>query len=534
MESGTADSPFTDVAFFTKHRFSEYVFIFCACCGQLLMQSATTDALTHMYQLKDDFNDPEPMVPWYIASFGLAVGTVILISGRVGDAYGIRNALMGGYAWTMVWSILCGISYYDRSDGAALYICCRTFQGVGVAFILPNVLGAVGRIYKPGTIRKRLVFGLIGFNAPLGGFLGIFMSGVIAVRTKYWYWNYYAFAIFSFIAAILTYFSVPELPPRLTDKGERQDLDLIGGFLGISGLTLFNFAWNQAPVVGWDSAYIITLLVVSVPLLVAFVVWECNFAKHPLVPAQVLSNWRLTSTLLVFTLGWGAFGVNIYHYATLMQEFRHESPFVTGAGVAPAPVMGLIAAISCSLIISPKTDTLILFGSMLMFAAASIILATAGIHESYFRHTLALWLCAPFGMDWSFPAVTIIFSEELPPHLQGLAGSLVSVTMNYGISIFLGIAGTVEQQLLDHRPDDKWRAWRGALYFNIGVAGLATAIAFLLVLQKFVFKSRSNPSEDTESSNENLTEKHPGTKNTSNLSSSDSVSTLSISSQIAS
>lgn len=527
MGSEGSVSPFMDDAFFGKHKSLEYVFIFSACCGQLAMQSATTDALTHMYQLKSDFNDPESMSPWYIASFGLAVGTIILISGRVGDAYGIRNALMGGYFWTIIWSILCGIAYYDRKDGAALYICCRAFQGVGVAFILPNVLGAVGRVYRQGTLRKKLVFGLIGFCAPLGGLFGFIMSGVIAVRTKYWYWNYYAYAIFCSVAAILTFVSVPKLPPRLLENGERQDLDLIGGFFGISGLTLFNFAWNQAPVVGWSSAYIITILAVSVPLLAAFVVWEYKFAKNPLVPAEVLGNSRLTSTLLVFTLGWGAFGVNIYHYATLMQEFRHESPFVTGAGVAPAPVMGFIAAISCALLISPKTDTLILFGSMLMFTTSSIVLATAGKHESYFRHALGLWICAPFGMDWSFPAVTIIFSEELPPHLQGLAGSLVSVTMNYGISIFLGIAGTVEQQLLDHRPDDRWRAWRGAVYFNVGTAALAASISFFFILQRYLLKWHSKTAGDSEKSSEQLPEGVSVVKRASNSSHSDLVFALS-------
>ena len=151
-----------------------------------------------MNQLLTDFDVPESMKPWFMASFGLAIGTVILISGRLGDVYGIKRVLIGGYIWTVVWSILCGISYYNRKAVAAMYICCRAFQGAGMAFVLPNILGAAGRVYSPRTLRKNLVFGFIGFAAPFGGWLGIFMSGVIAVRTGRWDWNYYALAMFAF------------------------------------------------------------------------------------------------------------------------------------------------------------------------------------------------------------------------------------------------------------------------------------------------------------------------------------------------
>lgn len=518
---------FTDPSYFSKQPWTEYIFIVSICICQLITQSGTTDVLTHMNDLQDSFNDSSASTPWYLASFGMAVGTLIIFSGRVGDAYGLKKALLGGYIWTIIWSILCGISYYDRAAGSNFYITARAFQGAGVAFILPNAIGIVGRVYTPGILRKKIIFGCIGFCAPLGGTLGAVFSGIIAVRTNDWYWNYYAYAIFALLNALVLFISVPHIPVTYGDDGKRQSIDLIGGILITGSLVLFNFVWNEAAVVGWQEPYIIVLLIVSIPMFIAFVFWELKFAKNPLIPAEVLSHGKVMAVLLILFLGWGAFGINIFHYATLMQQFRHESPFVTGIGMAPAIITGFCAAISCALLIGPNTVELIMFGSMLCFLASSLVLGFAGTEETYWRNTFGLWIVAPFGMDWSFPAGTILLSEEMPAKFQGLAGSLVTVMVNYGTATFLGFAGVVEAQLLKLRPDDEWRSWRGALYFNIGISGLATSLAFLLVLKKFFFSHGGNSHSSLEYNN-GKEESAGVTEEKESHSDGDSISALSV------
>lgn len=519
---------FTDPEYFAKRPWTEYVFIVAICSCQLITQSGTTDVLTHMYQLQDSFNDSNAKIPWYLASFGMAVGTLIIFSGRVGDAYGLKRVLLGGYIWTVIWSILCGISYYDRGAGSNFYIAARAFQGAGVAFILPNAIGIVGRVYTTGILRKKIIFGCIGFCAPLGGTLGTVFSGVIAVRTGRWDWNYYAYAIFSLVIAILLFASVPHVPVTYAEDGKRQSIDLIGGILVTGSLVLFNFVWNEAAVVGWQQPYIIVLLIISIPMFIAFVFWELKFAKNPLIPAEVLSHGKVMAVLFILFLGWGAFGINIFHYATLMQQFRHESAFATGIAMTPAVITGFCAAISCALLMSPKTVELIMFGSMCCFLGSSFVLGFAGIDESYWRNTFGLWIIAPFGMDWSFPAGTIMLTEQMPPKFQGLAGSLVTVMVNYGTATFLGFAGVVEAQLTKLRPDDEWRSWRGALYFNIGISGLATSLAFLLVLNKFFFSRSNDFQHRVEHTDKNNEEQVGGAEEKKSYSDRDSVSALSV------
>lgn len=95
----------------------------------------------------------------------------------------------------------------------------------------------------------------------------------------------------------------------------------------------------------------------------------------------------------------------------------------------------------------------------------------------------------PFGMDMSFPAGTLILSNNLPPEHRGLAASLVNTIVNYSISIALGVAGTVEVSVSHHATSLEATEWgiRCARYTGVGFAGLGVilgAAIFVRTLMK--------------------------------------------------
>ena len=69
-----------------------------------------------------------------------------------------------------------------------------------------------------------------------------------------------------------------------------QELDLLGATTGVTALILFNFAWNQAPGVGWGSPYVIVTLILGVLLMPAFFYVETKVARNPLLPLQVFTS----------------------------------------------------------------------------------------------------------------------------------------------------------------------------------------------------------------------------------------------------
>lgn len=88
-------------------------------------------------------------------------------------------------------------------------------------------------------------------------------------------------------------------------------------------------------------------------------------------------------------------------------------------------------------------------------------------------------------MDFSFPASSIIFSDNLPMEYQGMAGSLVNTVVNYSMSLCLGMGATVETHV---DPDGKHvlKGYRGAQYLGIGLASLACIISGLYMVERII------------------------------------------------
>lgn len=455
---------------FFRRPWIEYTFILSVLLSQVFTQGCTYAPLVQFLAINDHYGASELQRGWFQSSFALSTGVLILISGRFGDVFGLKTTALWGYAWSIVWTILLSASYW--AENINFYIICRAFQGSGMAFVLPNLMGVVGRVYKPGTQRKNTIFVLIGVAAPIGAGLTVLFSGLITEETKYFNWAYWATAIAMAVAMGLAWWTVPNLP----SSNKTDTIDWIGCGLVTTGLVLLNFTFNQAPIVGWQTPYIIALLIISVTCLSIFVWYELHIPNCPLIPQALLKSPRLLVIILAKILGWGSFGVLIFHYFTFVEDFRHYNPLEAGASQSVVIIFGAIAAVTCGLAMRYLPIHVVLVVSMCCFCAANTMLAVTPIDQSYYGLTLGIWIVGVFGMDWSFPSGSIVLSEHLPRDCQGMAGSLINAIVNYSNSLFLGMSQTVENQVQQRNPGKPLLALRSALYFGIGLSGLALLI----------------------------------------------------------
>ena len=104
-------------------------------------------------------------------------------------------------------------------------------------------------------------------------------------------------------------------------------LDLLGAIVGITALVLFNFAWNQAPIVGWEKAYVYVTMIIGILLIPAFLYIEFRVAKSPLVPFESLTV-DVGFVLACIACGWASFGK---HQARRIRgasgELTHQQEF---------------------------------------------------------------------------------------------------------------------------------------------------------------------------------------------------------------
>ncbi|CAR21953.1 KLTH0C03806p [Lachancea thermotolerans CBS 6340] len=452
-------------------QWKEYLFVISSMLSQLLNQAAALQANPLFDLLSEDLKAKASQQAWLMASFPLVSGSFILVSGKVGDIYGLKKTLLGGYAVVVIWSLICGLSSYAHN--VDFFIVARSFQGLGIAFVLPNVTGIVGNIYKPNTKAKNMVFSMIGACAPIGATLGCLFSGLIGTESEAWAWTFYAYTIVAALNGLIAWYVIPDNIPTNVHKFK---MDWLGSFLGVCGLIMFNFVWNQAPTDGWDSAYIIVLLVISVILLLIFIIFEARFAKEPLLPRAVLFNRKLMMILASLFLGWGSFGIWTYYYMAFVLNLRHYTPLWAGGSYFMFAIFGTIAAFLVGHTIHKTGPAIILLASVIAFDVGCIMLSVTPVDQTYFRMSLGTMVILSFGMDLSFPASSIILSDQLPSQYQGMAGSLVNTMINYSMSLCLGVSGTAERQV-NKDGTDLLKGYRAALYVGIGLASVGIFVS---------------------------------------------------------
>lgn len=265
------------------------------------------NTLTTVGVIGESFGITNPgQLSWLIAGYSLTIGTFILIGGRLGDEFGNKKMFVLGISWYSLWSLAAGLSVYSSH---VLFIFARVFQGMGPALTLPNGLAILGQSYSPGP-RKNMAFAWFGGSAPFGAIAGFSFGGLFALA--WWPWIYWSQAIALAGVAVFSAWAIPPLP--LQPKQNRsireklEDLDIPGGLTGVTSLVLFNFAWNQAFVVGWQETYVYVCLILGVLVGVVFFYIELNWVKSPILPLAAF-NSDIAFVFGCTATGWACFGI---------------------------------------------------------------------------------------------------------------------------------------------------------------------------------------------------------------------------------
>jgi MFS family permease len=287
--------------------------------------------------------------------------------------YGHKRIFIFGYTWFGLWSLIAGFSGFSDSD--IFFDICRAMQGIGPAFMMPNALAILGRVYANGT-RKDMVFAIFGATAPNGFLVGALFASIFA-QFAWWPWAYWALAISCWVIATLAHYVIPPVDEDIRNhEGPKLKFDIWGAITGVTGLVLFNFAWNQGPVVGWDLPYIYILLIIGVIFLVIFLYVEYKVLQ-PLLPPRIF-NMEVGFVLISVGLGWASFGIWIFYIWQLIEVLRGLSPLHGFVQFIPVGFSGAVAAITTGLLAppfqsSPLLSTFLFFHTLLFILFLSSV-----------------------------------------------------------------------------------------------------------------------------------------------------------------
>ena len=250
----------------------------------LLSSLGTSIANVALPNLAQAFNASFQAVQWIALAYLLAITTLIVSVGRLGDMTGRRRLLLAGIALFTGASALCGVA-----PTLWLLIAARALQGFGAAIMMALTMAFVGETVPKEKTGSAI--GLLGTMSAIGTALGPSLGGIL-IATLGWRAIFFINLPLGVLALHLAHRYLPG------DQGEpkagRTGFDYWGTILLALALTAYALAMTMGH--GRFSLLNVVLLLLAACGIGFFMRTEAK-AKSPLIRLAAFHDQALSASL---------------------------------------------------------------------------------------------------------------------------------------------------------------------------------------------------------------------------------------------
>jgi len=257
----------------------------------MLMPSlATSIANAGLPTLATNFNASFQQVQWIVLAYLLAITTLIVSVGRLGDIVGRRRLLLIGIGLFTTASLLCGVAPTLR-----LLIVARVAQGLGAAIMMTLTVALVGETVPKEKTGSTM--GLLGTMSAIGTTLGPSLGGVLIAGLG-WRMIFLVNVPLGILNFLLAHRYLP-VERRAGKTEHRKGFDNAGTLL--LGFTLAAYALAMTIGRGNFGPLNMALLLAAVCGVGFFVLVEARVAT-PLIRLAMFRDATLSASLAMSTL----------------------------------------------------------------------------------------------------------------------------------------------------------------------------------------------------------------------------------------
>ncbi|RDI67034.1 MFS transporter [Nocardia pseudobrasiliensis] len=360
---------------------------------------------------------------WIITAYVLAFGGLMLLGGRLGDAFGRKRVFVAGVAAFTLTSLLCGFAW----DPVSLIVG-RALQGMAAAVAAPTSMALVATTYSPGKARSQ-AFAIYAALTGIGSVAGLIAGGVLTEMS----WRL-VFLVNVPIGVLVTAGAVLCLRES---EGPRAELDITGAVLATAGVTLLVFAVNEGPA-GWARPVVIVPAIAATVALCAFVLVERR-AANPLLPFALFSEPSRVAALIAIVLAGAVIMCLAVFISLYLQGVLGYSPLRSGLSVVPFAVgFGIAAAVSSRLALRIAPRWLVVAGGAVIVVSCLYAAEVTTGDPSYLPDIAVPVLAVGFGIGFAVVPLTLSIVAGVRAAEIGPLTALAQVAQNLG-----GAAGLV-------------------------------------------------------------------------------------------
>ncbi|SEP85564.1 MFS transporter [Lentzea albida] len=346
---------------------------------------------------------------WILNGYLLALASLILVAGSLGDRFGRRRVYVVGVIWFGVASLLCGAAW-----NVPVLVAARVLQGVGAALLTPGALAILQSSFNRED-RSRAIgawSGLSGVATAVGPLVG-------GLLVQAWSWRL-AFLVNLPVAALCVVLALRFVPESQDDEaGHPNYLSALVGALGLALLT--------GGLV--EQSYLVAFA--GLVAMIAFGVVQKR-SSDPLVPPELFRNRTfLVSNVLTF-LVYAALGGVMVLLVLQLQISLGYSPTASGLASVPITIIMLLASSTSGRIAQRHGPRLQLIIGPILVGLGMLLLRNVVPGASYVLGVLPGVLVFGIGLAIVVAPVTATVLASAPDHHAGVASGVNNAVARTG------------------------------------------------------------------------------------------------------
>ena len=371
--------------------------------------------------LSDDLGVGLADQQWVVESYLLALVSLLLVGGSLGDQFGRRRIFILGLGLFGVTSILCAIA-----PSTGVLIAARGLQGFAGALLVPGSLAILAATFE-GAERGRAVgtwtawTGIATVIGPAGG-----GALVEAISWRAIFWVNVPLIV---VTMLLAHRSVRE---SVNPDADRH-IDWLGILFSAVGLGAPVFALIQQPTHGWGNPMVYGALIGGIAVFAIFLFWESRY-RHAMLDLSLFKvrNFSITNieTLVVYS---GLIGAFFFITLFLQQTAGYTA---IEAGLATTPISLVLFVLSprfgrIATSIGPRVPMSI---GPILGGVGLLLMMRVGSDPNYVTEVLPAVLVFGLGLSATVAPLTATALNSVPEHQVGIASGI-----NNGVSRVAGL-----------------------------------------------------------------------------------------------
>ncbi len=367
--------------------------------------------------LDADFAD----LQWVVTGYTLALASLILLGGSLGDRYGRRRVFVIGVSWFAAASALCAVA-----PTSGFLIAARMLQGVGGALLTPGSLAIISAVFHPDD-RGRAIgawSGLGGIAAAVGPFVGGWLVQVSSWRL--------IFLLNLPLAAVVVVIATRCLP-QSRDLSAAPRFDVLGALTCSVGLAATTYGLIQRS---------LAVTLVGLGVLAVFVTIEVR-SDNAMVPVSTFASRVFRDVNAMTFVIYGALGMVLFMLPLVLQEGLGYSPLAAGASLFPVTLLMLSLSARTGALAGRVGHRLPLSAGPVLIGAGLFLLTRVTPGRSYLTSVLPALVLFGLGLALTVAPLTATVLGAVDPHHAGVASGV-----NNAVSRVAGLVAVASVPIL--------------------------------------------------------------------------------------